>query len=241
MSDASQSVPVPGGKIYIYGLYDETGCRYVGQAADLKKRLKDHLADKRRTHKANWIRKLLSEGKTPEMRTLEETDAEHFQEKERAWIAFGRKKGWKLTNATNGGIGTRGLKHNEETRRKMGAAKIGNTWNIGRLTGNVISQEQRERTSRTMTGRKLTEEHKKNISEAGKGRVQSAETRKKLSELHTGKVMSAEARRKMSDAKRGKAPWNKGRTCGPLAESTRKKLSEAMREYRRKKKLGLVD
>jgi group I intron endonuclease len=230
MSDA---LPV---KVYIYGLYDDTGIRYVGQGADPDKRLRDHMRSKKKNHKTNWIQKLKSEEKAPKVCILEETDEENFEERERFWIAFGRENGWKLTNATNGGIGTRGYKHSKEARQKMADAKIGNTWNIGRLAGKPKSEEQKRKIAATLTGRTLSDEHKRKISEAGKGRVQSTETRKKLSDFHRGKVVSAESRRRMSEARKGRAPWNKGQKCNPPSESTRKLLSEAMREYRRRKK-----
>ena len=195
-------------KIYIYALRDDTGIRYVGQGANPKKRLRDHLRSKATNKKTNWIKKLLKEGKSPELHILEESDEQNFEQCERDWIAFGIANGWKLTNSTDGGIGTRGLKHNAETRKKMGDAKIGNTWNKGRV-GNYSTPESRLKTSMTLTGRTLSAEHREKIRKAGMGRVQSPETRKKLSELHQGKVMSAESRRKMSEAKKGRDPWNK--------------------------------
>ena len=236
MPDAAEILHDQPAKIYIYGLFDNTGIRYIGMGADPEKRRRDHLRDKKKTHKANWIRKVLSEGKTIGLCILDETDSEHCEELEKAWIAYGRDEGWDLTNATDGGIGTRGYKHSDESRQKMADAKMGNAWNIGRRLGVVNSEEQKRKISETMTGRTLSAEHRRNISEAGKGRVQSPETRKKLSDLHRGKVMSAEARKKMSEAKKGRAPWNKGRKCASPSEETRKKLSEKMIAYRRRQR-----
>lgn len=232
-STPNLALPLFGKVIFIYALSDETGIRYIGQTENTAVRLRVHLKDKRRTHKANWVRELLSQGKEPRLQVLETSDEENFQSCEQAWIAYGRATGWNLTNTTDGGIGTRGLKHSEATRKKMGDAKIGNAWNKGRV-GNNLTQDDLKRVSEALTGRTHSEEHRRKIAEAGKGRIHSQETKAKLSALHTGKVMSPEARQKMSDAKKGVIPWNKGRECPPLSESTKQKISLAMKKHRQK-------
>jgi hypothetical protein len=190
--------------------------------------------DKKDTYKVRWIKQLLSEGKLPELRVLEETDEDRFDEREMFWISFGRANGWRLTNLTDGGGGTLGLKHTEETKRKMGIAKVGNQSSKG-IT-RVNSEETRRKMSLAKVGRHLSEEHRRKIGDAGRGKMHSLESRKKMSLLHTGKVMSDEACRKMSEAKKGKVPWNKGRKCEPLSEAHREKLSAATREWRRRVK-----
>jgi len=94
---------------YIYALVDPDtdGVRYVGKADNPHKRLEIHLAgyEPRTTHKSNWIKSLLAQGKQPELMILEEVDAAAWQEAEKRWIAYFRKVGVSLTNTTDGGEG----------------------------------------------------------------------------------------------------------------------------------------
>ena len=64
-------------------------------------------------------------------------------------------------NFTEGGDGSSGFKHSEETRKKMSEAQKGK--------------------NHPMYGKTLSEEHKKKISESLKGKTLSAKTRKKMS------------------------------------------------------------
>jgi hypothetical protein len=57
------------------------------------------------TPKEKWIRELLANAhRAPTMVVLEDA-AGKWRERERWWIAFGRRLGWPLTNATEGGDG----------------------------------------------------------------------------------------------------------------------------------------
>ena len=94
---------------YIYALVDPDtdGVRYVGKADDPYKRLERHLAgyEPRATHKSNWIKSLLAQGKQPELMILEEVGVAAWEEAEKRWIAYFRKVGVSLTNITDGGEG----------------------------------------------------------------------------------------------------------------------------------------
>jgi len=65
-----------------------------------------------------------------------------------------------------------GIKHSEQTKRKMSKAHKGMKY----------SEETRRKISEALKGRKLSEEHKRKLSEAHKGKKHSAETRQKMSE-----------------------------------------------------------
>ena len=87
-------------------------------------------------------------------------------------------------NITKGGEGTNGLKHSEETRKKL---------------------------SEINKGKSLSEEHKKNISKAKKGCEVTEGARKKMSESHKGennamygKSLSEEHKKNISKANKGK-------------------------------------
>jgi len=97
---------------YVYALVDpRTGLiGYIGKSDYPNRRLRQHIEDALEgtgTPKKRWIRELLVEHrKAPQMVILEQAEG-RWRERERWWIAFGRKLGWPLTNATDGGDGPR--------------------------------------------------------------------------------------------------------------------------------------
>jgi hypothetical protein len=90
---------------------------------------------------------------------------EYAKEKEIEFIDIYKRKEDKgtLCNITKGGDGILGLKHTEESKRKMGAPH---------------------------KGKKISEWHRKRISEAHKGKVLTKETRLKMSEKALGEKNS---------------------------------------------------
>lgn len=87
-------------------------------------------------------------------------------------------------NYTDGGDGTIGYKHIEETKRKMS-----------------------ENHTHFWKGRNHSEETKRKISQALKGKKpyeMTEETKRKLSEINKGKKLSEEHKRKISEAVKGK-------------------------------------
>ena len=91
----------------------------------------------------------------------------------------------------------------------------------------------------------MTDEAKKKLSASSKGRkswnkgktgIYSEESLRKMSESHKGKTLSDETRLKML----GRTPWNKGKSCKPLTEEHRRKISEAMKglKYKKRKNNG---
>jgi hypothetical protein len=82
----------------------------------------------------------------------------------------------------------------------------------------IVSQETRDRISKSNTGKKLSEETKQKLSVINTGKKLSAETRQKMSARMTGekhplygKPVSEETRRKISESHKGSIPWNKGK------------------------------
>ena len=110
---------------------------------------------------------------------------EESQALERALIRFwGRQDNGTgvLRNRTDGGEGTDGYKHREDTKRVLSEQKKGKQlWGGSRLItwgdkiseakkgqpspnkGKPMSQEAKDKLSRAMTGRKLSEEHKEKL------------------------------------------------------------------------------
>jgi len=180
--------------VFIYGLVDPrtNGVRYIGYTPDIEKRYKDHLLQCKheKTYKANWIRSLLKLDLKPEMIILQEVPESEREIAERAWIRYGWEETWRLTNTTEGGGGTLGYKHTEETRNRMSNS----------LKGRIVSDETRKRLSESHKGHIHSEETRKKMSESLKGKPISEETLKKIGKSHKGQKRSEDACRKMSDA-----------------------------------------
>lgn len=141
--------------------------RYVGKTAALSRRVRAHIANARikaTTHRAKWLNSLSA---PPAVRVLEECESEEqCNEREMFWIATLREQGARLTNATDGGEGQTGLRHSEDTKRKMAvastgrrhtqqtkarlrAAHLGNRWALGKKHG----PESRERHRQAALGK----------------------------------------------------------------------------------------
>ena len=118
--------------IYIYTLSHPitNEVRYVGKTINLKRRYKQHLYDKRQSHKASWVRSLKSEGLKPILTVIEECD-DNWQERENYHIS-------QYDNLTNHKIGG-GVDYvrttTEETREKLRQANL----------GKILSDEHKEK------------------------------------------------------------------------------------------------
>ena len=118
----------PGYFCTVYALTDPRTheVRYIGKTVQKPEhRLTLHLARAQRGYRAHvysWIRELLRLGMSPGLRILDGIPGNGSDE-EREWIAYGRMQGWRLTNHTDGGEGSAGLKASEETKAKMREAQ----------------------------------------------------------------------------------------------------------------------
>jgi group I intron endonuclease len=108
--------------VYIYTLSHPltNEIRYVGKTINIKRRYKQHLYDKRKTHKANWVRSLRNDGLKPVLTVIEGCE-NNWQDRERFWIS-------QFNNLTNFSLGG-GVDYirvtTEETREKIRRANIG--------------------------------------------------------------------------------------------------------------------
>jgi hypothetical protein len=139
-----------------------------------------------------------------------------------------------LRNLTDGGDGSSGAIHSDETRRKISESKQNPSQETRRKLseankGKIRSEETRRKMSEARKRRTHSEETRRKLSEKSKGRTPSEETRRKISESNKGKIRSEETRRNIGDAAKGRIPWNKGRTH---SEETRRKMSEASKSRR---------
>ena len=84
-----------------------------------------------------------------------------------------RKLGFKLVNVTDGGQGISGLKHSEESKRKMSESRK-------YIVPHKHTEETKQRIREAATGVVFTEERKNRIRLKAIGRVVSEETKAKL-------------------------------------------------------------
>lgn len=107
----------------VYAVCDPTTneIRYVGKTCQtMKARMAGHRKCKEQNHRANWFRKLYSDGYTPEYHTLEVVPVgEDWVEAEVFWILYFKSLGARLLNCTVGGEGAPGVRWSEESKAKQ--------------------------------------------------------------------------------------------------------------------------
>lgn len=233
-------------KIQIYGLFDGKGeLRYIGQTSkSLNQRLDLHISKAFRVNKDGkfinnayincLIRSILKQDIKPTIQLIQEFyNGNDANSAEQYWIKFFREQGCRLTNIASGGmVGNRGLKHSDETRRKMSAAQ----------KGRKMSEETKRKIGLAGIGRKHTEEARKKISDSRKGKigyrpdyVHSEETKRKIGLANKGRKMSAYFNEKRALRMQGQ-PFPKKALEMALLANTGKPCSEET-----KRKIGLAN
>lgn len=175
-------------EIYIYTLSHPitNEVRYVGKTINVKRRYKQHLYDKRTSHKASWVKSLKKDGLKPIM-TIIEVCTDNWQEREIFWISQYNN----LTNLKQGGGTDYVRTTSEETKEKLRQANLGKVLSdnhkekIGvsvskKLKGKQKNDDHKEKLRQAKLGNKLSDDHKKNISKANKGRVFTDEHKEKI-------------------------------------------------------------
>lgn len=188
-------------KTYLYRITNLTnGNDYVGITVDYKKRWRDHIRDGRLPEKqgesliAKAIRKYGPDNFKYEVISIARTwnigaDLERIA----------RKLGMGKYNRTEGGEGVTGMRHSDEAKAKMRAAKLGKK--------REITPEHRAKLIANGQARKgipKTAEHKTNMSKARKGYKlgpRPQEVKDKISASSTGKKQSPERVARMSEIK----------------------------------------
>lgn len=177
------------------------GKQYVGQAVDIDKRQRDWncLLCRYAGSAINNARNKYGIDAF-EFEILKECKDDELNKWEMYYIKELNTKRPYGYNLTDGGDGTSGFSHTEETKKKL---------------------------SELHKGKHHSEEAKNKISKALKNRKRkphSEETKKKLSEANKGKHLTEEARKKMSEARKGEKHWFYGKHW---SEEARKKLSDS--------------
>lgn len=189
---------------------------YIGSSVDVQRRWQGHRSTLRGGYHANphlqasWDKygedaftfTVLEEVEGCELLTTEQRHLDEY---------FARGNCYNMTG--DAAAPMLGLKHTEETKRKIGVAS----------KGHVVSSETRRRMSEANMGQqnglgyRHTDEARGKISKANKGKKLSNETKRKMSKAHKGHKHTEESRRKMSEArkrwwarKRLDVQWAKG-------------------------------
>jgi hypothetical protein len=150
---------------------------------------------------------------------------------------YGRKcfNGY-LCNQTDGGEGIHGRQNTEKWKKNLSKAALQMTddhkekiskslkGHVGYMKGKKLTQEQREKISKALKGKSKSETHKEKLRVANVGKKLSEETKNKISLWNKEVGASKEAREKMAIA----ASYKR-------SEETRKKMSEARKQYFKKK------
>lgn len=201
-------------RLIVYGLVDPRSdeLRYVGKSTSGLIRPRSHFCPSNlteRTHKGHWVKSLVTVGLRPQIVILEEVPEDaSLNEAEEFFIAYFRFLGCRLTNATKGGDGARGVKRSEASRAKQSAATL---------------------------GRKKSPAHRAAIAAALKGHAVPDVVRRKIADAHrgntycVGRKLSPESRAKMSESVK-RTSWVRGKK---MSEETRRKMSEVARNRRR--------
>lgn len=155
----------------IYALIDPVTdhVRYVGLSTRGMARPQLHLKTPKpddRTHRANWIRSLMVQGKLPIVRVVEYCSSDdELSEAEASWISLFGLLGCPLTNHRSGGFNgkpdeetkrnisskLKGYVRSAEVRQRMSDAKLGNR---NPMYGRAVSEETRQKRANSMKGEK---------------------------------------------------------------------------------------
>jgi hypothetical protein len=98
--------------VFIYALCDPIEVKneyhiYIGKSDNPYRRYQSHISWNHKTKKSCWIHWLLKQNLKPDLQILEQCENEEsiWSAKERYWISFYRKCGYKVVNGTDGGEG----------------------------------------------------------------------------------------------------------------------------------------
>ncbi len=125
-------------KTYIYGLMDGDVVKYVGKSDNPNQRKYNHISEAlnsdSKTHRINWIKKMVKENKEISLKILETVPYDKWEEKEKYWIEYYGLDN--LVNGTIGGLGNLDIngisnrKYSEELNRTKNLKITPNTHEI---------------------------------------------------------------------------------------------------------------
>ena len=162
-------------------------------------------------------------------RTVEERINEHCKPSCRCWKISRAIKSYGKDHMDTFVIGAypKDILNSKEEEIISKRNSIAEGYNIAN-GGGVISMTDdiREKISKTLKGRKFSNEHRNKISKAKKGKKQSPEHIRKNSEGHKGIIKSSETRIKLSLSHKGENHYGYGKH---LSRKHRDKISESVK------------
>lgn len=211
------------------------GKKYIGQADNLNRRIKRHVAGLRGNYDGcvalqNSWNKYKEENFS--IYIIEECPIELLDEREMYWIKIlhthTTEEG--LNISFGGDAPMRGRNHTEESKKKISENSAVPSGELNWQYGKPRTEEDKKNISNSLL--KYYETHdpptlgtkqspeliEKRISKI-RGRIVSEETGRKISEANKGRVVSEETRKKISIARKGK----------PLSEENKKNISKALK------------
>ena len=222
---------------FIYALLDPITkqIRYIGKTDNLRERFYTHCHSFDKTHKSNWIKKLISEtGQLPLLRILERVEENEWAEREKYWIARAKAEGYSLTNLTIGGESVMdGRRHTSESRLKM---RLAATRHFPNKLGAKLSPESCRRISVAKLGKpsslkgipRLPETIEK-MRVAMLGRNLSENTKEKLRISSMGHRHSEETKAKIGAARSRQVPPMLGKKHSEVTKWKMRKAWESRR------------
>lgn len=213
---------------YIYTLadsIDSESIRYVGQTVlTLPKRLNRHInscscKSTKITYKDNWIKSLLNQGRTPEIKlieTINSDDISLWNAREIYWISFYKSLGHRLTNSSLGG---RGGRWSEEMKKKASKTRKGRAPSEKCLNAATAAKLGKHRTDET---KKKISDNRKGIEAWNKGVPATDEVRHRLQTMTIGYKHTEESKKKISEA--SKEMWSDEEKRKQLIENITKSL-----------------
>ncbi len=247
----------------IYALFDErepSAIRYVGFSRQPESRYQGHLGEakhsKARSHRVNWMRKVLREGARVLWRTLATTEtADEAAALEILTIQRCLNDGHCLVNGTEGGEGVQGfggvLSEEAQARRNAAlqtpeykaqrSADSSRYWSVGETRaqqaekmrafwstpdGEATKRQVADKTRVKQTGRKYTAESREKMRQAKLGKPQMPRTE--------------EWKAKIAAAQKGKTrrPWTDEERVRHMASMNRAKMSASAKARWKKDKDG---
>lgn len=171
-----------------------TGKFYIGSAINVEARWRRHKHDLIKNQHQNILLQRAWNKYWDinfEFYIIELCSKENLISKEQSWLDVTRchtsDVGYNLTPTAGNSLG---VKHSEETRKRMSEAK------------QKMTKETKEKMRLISLGKKLSAEHKAKISAGREGSIHSLETRLKISQSNKGKIISEETRKKISAGNR---------------------------------------
>ncbi len=209
----------------LYVLAFPNGKSYVGITCEaVARRYERHFVNAFLNGSRCALHRAMRKHGVPRVVPIMEGSIEEMKEHEVALIAHLGTLAPNGYNMTKGGDGVWGLRHSEESCKRMSKSQRGKRKSdehrrrlseSGRmiseetrrriadaLKGRQFSNEHRRRLAESMRGKKLSDEHRRKLAEAGKGRKHSEETRRRIAEALTGRQFSDEHRRAIAEANR---------------------------------------